>query len=290
MQRRTGGRIGGGGGAAACTRTPGSPRPRRSATRWWPGWWRRSSRPPTRSGGADGRLHEGPLPFLGIGSGPRRASPRPPLPACRRRTRPTWPPSPRRAGPSMPGSTSTPAPIRRCAGCGCAPVVPGGGRAADRREGLVGHRRRAGRPGRPAGRGDAGAAGRHGPVARVGRSLAGPLGDPAPAVLEGAHRRRLALRRVPGAPADSTSSCAKAVGWALRQYSKTDEAAVRTFVAEHAELSGLSRRGAGGSTAAPPAAVGEGRRREPEARDRGPGLRGPNARGGPATQDQEQET
>ena len=34
----------------------------------------------------------------------------------------------------------------------------------------------------------------------------------------------------------------KAIGWALREYSKTDEAAVRAFVAEHrATLSGLSR-------------------------------------------------
>ena len=35
----------------------------------------------------------------------------------------------------------------------------------------------------------------------------------------------------------------KAIGWALREYSKTDEAAVRRFVADHdAELSGLSKR------------------------------------------------
>jgi 3-methyladenine DNA glycosylase AlkD len=35
----------------------------------------------------------------------------------------------------------------------------------------------------------------------------------------------------------------KAIGWALREYSKTDEAAVVTFVGQHeAELSGLSRR------------------------------------------------
>jgi 3-methyladenine DNA glycosylase AlkD len=35
----------------------------------------------------------------------------------------------------------------------------------------------------------------------------------------------------------------KAIGWALREYSKTDEAAVVAFVAGHeAELSGLSRR------------------------------------------------
>jgi 3-methyladenine DNA glycosylase AlkD len=34
----------------------------------------------------------------------------------------------------------------------------------------------------------------------------------------------------------------KAIGWALREYSKTDERAVRTFVAEHSkQLSGLSR-------------------------------------------------
>jgi len=43
--------------------------------------------------------------------------------------------------------------------------------------------------------------------------------------------------------ADTDFFLRKAVGWALRQYSKTDEAAVRTFVAEHdAELSGLSKR------------------------------------------------
>ncbi len=35
----------------------------------------------------------------------------------------------------------------------------------------------------------------------------------------------------------------KAIGWALREYSKTDEVAVRRFVADHgAELSGLSQR------------------------------------------------
>jgi 3-methyladenine DNA glycosylase AlkD len=35
----------------------------------------------------------------------------------------------------------------------------------------------------------------------------------------------------------------KAIGWALREYSKTDAAAVRRFVAEHeGELSGLSKR------------------------------------------------
>ncbi len=33
----------------------------------------------------------------------------------------------------------------------------------------------------------------------------------------------------------------KAIGWALREYSKTDGAAVRAFVVGHAELSGLSR-------------------------------------------------
>ena len=34
----------------------------------------------------------------------------------------------------------------------------------------------------------------------------------------------------------------KAIGWALREYSKTDEAAVRSFVAANAgQLSGLSR-------------------------------------------------
>ncbi|MGI9601109.1 MAG: DNA alkylation repair protein, partial [Acidimicrobiales bacterium] len=35
----------------------------------------------------------------------------------------------------------------------------------------------------------------------------------------------------------------KAIGWALREYAKTDPDAVRVFVAEHqSELSGLSRR------------------------------------------------
>lgn len=43
--------------------------------------------------------------------------------------------------------------------------------------------------------------------------------------------------------ADTEFFLRKAIGWALRQYSKTDEAAVRAFVAEHdAELSGLSKR------------------------------------------------
>ena len=34
----------------------------------------------------------------------------------------------------------------------------------------------------------------------------------------------------------------KAIGWALREYSKTDGPAVRRFVREHPDLSGLSRR------------------------------------------------
>jgi 3-methyladenine DNA glycosylase AlkD len=34
----------------------------------------------------------------------------------------------------------------------------------------------------------------------------------------------------------------KAIGWALREYSKTDSEAVRTFVAAHPGLSGLSKR------------------------------------------------
>lgn len=43
--------------------------------------------------------------------------------------------------------------------------------------------------------------------------------------------------------ADTDFFLRKAIGWALREYSKTDEAAVRRFVADHdAELSGLSKR------------------------------------------------
>jgi 3-methyladenine DNA glycosylase AlkD len=34
----------------------------------------------------------------------------------------------------------------------------------------------------------------------------------------------------------------KGIGWALREYAKTDPAAVRQFVAEHPDLSGLSKR------------------------------------------------
>jgi 3-methyladenine DNA glycosylase AlkD len=34
----------------------------------------------------------------------------------------------------------------------------------------------------------------------------------------------------------------KAIGWALREYAKTDPGWVRTFVREHPTLSGLSRR------------------------------------------------
>lgn len=34
----------------------------------------------------------------------------------------------------------------------------------------------------------------------------------------------------------------KGIGWALREYAKTDPAAVRNFVAEHPDLSGLSKR------------------------------------------------
>lgn len=43
--------------------------------------------------------------------------------------------------------------------------------------------------------------------------------------------------------ADTDFFLRKSIGWALRQYSKVDEAAVRAFVADHdAELSGLSKR------------------------------------------------
>ena len=43
--------------------------------------------------------------------------------------------------------------------------------------------------------------------------------------------------------ADTEFFIRKAIGWALREYSKTDAAAVRAFVAGHeAELSGLSKR------------------------------------------------
>jgi 3-methyladenine DNA glycosylase AlkD len=42
--------------------------------------------------------------------------------------------------------------------------------------------------------------------------------------------------------ADDRFFVRKAIGWALRQYSKVDATAVRSFVAEHPELSGLSRR------------------------------------------------
>ena len=49
---------------------------------------------------------------------------------------------------------------------------------------------------------------------------------------------RFCLRRA----ADKEFFIRKAIGWALREYSKTDAAAVRAFVDEHAdELSGLSR-------------------------------------------------
>ena len=49
----------------------------------------------------------------------------------------------------------------------------------------------------------------------------------------------------------------KGIGWALREYSKADAAAVRTFVAKHPELSPLSRREAllwlnGGRSGGPP--------------------------------------
>lgn len=50
---------------------------------------------------------------------------------------------------------------------------------------------------------------------------------------------RYCLRRAP----DTDFFVRKAIGWALRDHSKVDEAAVRAFVAEHdAELSALSRR------------------------------------------------
>jgi 3-methyladenine DNA glycosylase AlkD len=49
----------------------------------------------------------------------------------------------------------------------------------------------------------------------------------------------------------------KAIGWALREYARTDPAAVRSFVAAHPDLSGLSRREAlkniGGGTGTPSA-------------------------------------
>jgi len=50
---------------------------------------------------------------------------------------------------------------------------------------------------------------------------------------------RYCLRR----SADTEFFLRKAIGWALRDYSKVDDAAVRSFVAAHdSELSGLSRR------------------------------------------------
>ena len=50
---------------------------------------------------------------------------------------------------------------------------------------------------------------------------------------------RYCLRRA----ADTDFFLRKAIGWALRDYSKVDQAAVRRFVAEHdTELSGLSKR------------------------------------------------
>jgi 3-methyladenine DNA glycosylase AlkD len=50
---------------------------------------------------------------------------------------------------------------------------------------------------------------------------------------------RYCLRRA----ADTEFFLRKAIGWALRDYSKVDEAAVRAFVADHdTELSGLSKR------------------------------------------------
>jgi 3-methyladenine DNA glycosylase AlkD len=41
--------------------------------------------------------------------------------------------------------------------------------------------------------------------------------------------------------ADKEFFIRKAIGWALREYSKTDERAVRSFVEDNAELSPLSR-------------------------------------------------
>lgn len=42
--------------------------------------------------------------------------------------------------------------------------------------------------------------------------------------------------------ADTEFFIRKAIGWALREYSKTDAQAVRQFVRNHPELSGLSTR------------------------------------------------
>ena len=42
--------------------------------------------------------------------------------------------------------------------------------------------------------------------------------------------------------ADTDFFVRKAIGWALREHSKVDQAAVVTFVEQHDELSGLSRR------------------------------------------------
>ncbi len=75
-------------------------------------------------------------------------------------------------------------------------------------------------------------------------SLGGANGDSAPVEVQG-------IRRIPNGYS-ATARCGrpetdffirKAIGWALRQYSKTDPEAVRSFVAKHeAELSGLSKR------------------------------------------------
>lgn len=78
-------------------------------------------------------------------------------------------------------------------------------------------------------------------------------GDENPWVARSAILHQLKAKKLTDAPrlfryctlrsADTEFFIRKAIGWALREYSKTDAAAVREFVAEHeSTLSGVSRR------------------------------------------------
>jgi 3-methyladenine DNA glycosylase AlkD len=71
--------------------------------------------------------------------------------------------------------------------------------------------------------------------------LAAPRLDHLPARREGAHRRRLLADAIEANAGDREFFIRKAIGWALRDYGRTDPGWVRNFVAEH-ELSPLSRR------------------------------------------------
>jgi hypothetical protein len=70
-----------------------------------------------------------------------------------------------------------------------------------------------------------------------------PQRDPVPAQGQGRHRPGLAYACIAPSLDSNEFFLRKAIGWALREYAKTDAGEVRRYVARNAaRLSGLSRR------------------------------------------------